>query len=70
LKPHRVDLRNSEAVPMNSLTPAVMASTVSKGTILKRVFVIAYLAGIAVSTIGWMLAFGWFTVKLAKWLFA
>jgi hypothetical protein len=55
---------------MNSLTPAVMASTVSKGTILKRVFVIAYLAGIAVSTIGWMLAFGWFTVKLAKWLFA
>lgn len=56
---------------MNSLTPVVqVASRFSKGTKLKRLFVIAYLAAIAVSTVGWVSAFGWLTVRLAKWLLA
>ncbi len=56
---------------MNSLAPVVpVASRFSKGTILKRVLVIAYLTAIAISTMGWVSAFGWLTVRLAKWLLA
>ena len=55
---------------MNSLTPVAVASRVSKGTMLKRTLVVAYLAAIAISTMGWVSAFGWLTVRLAKWLLA
>jgi len=56
---------------MNSVTQAMpAASTVSRGTILKRVFVIAYVTAVAVATIGWVSAFGWLTVRVAEWLLA
>jgi hypothetical protein len=56
---------------MNSVTQAMpAASTVSGGTILKRVFVIAYVTAVAVAMFGWVSAFGWLTVQVAKWLLA
>ena len=56
---------------MNSLTEVVhFRSSVTTGTILKRLFVIGYATAIAVAMFGWASAFGWLTVKVAKWLFA
>ena len=56
---------------MNSLTQVMpVGSTVSKGAILKRLFVIGYLTAVAVAMIGWVSAFGWITVRVAKWLLA
>jgi hypothetical protein len=56
---------------MNSLTQWMpVESTVSRKTILKRVFVIGYLTAIAVATISWVSAFGWAAVRLASWLMA
>jgi hypothetical protein len=56
---------------MNSLTQLMpVASTVSKGAILMRLFVIGYLTAVAVAMIGWVSAFGWITVRVAKWLLA
>jgi hypothetical protein len=56
---------------MNSLTEVVpVGSTVSRGTISNRFFKICYLTAITVSTIGWVSAFGWLTVRVAKWLLA
>jgi hypothetical protein len=56
---------------MNSLTEVVhVSSSISRGTILKRLFVIGYLTAIAGATIGWLSAFGWLTVRIAKWLLA
>jgi hypothetical protein len=56
---------------MNSLTRLMpVGSTVGRKTILKRVFVVGYLIAVAVATIGWVSAFGWLTVRVAKWLLA
>lgn len=56
---------------MNTISEVMpVASTVSRGTILKRLFVIAYVTAVAVATIGWVSAFGWLTVRVAKWLLA
>jgi hypothetical protein len=56
---------------MNSLTQLMpAASTVSRGTILKRLFVTAYVAAVTVAMFGWVSAFGWITVRVAKWLLA
>jgi ABC-type enterochelin transport system permease subunit len=56
---------------MNSLTQVMpVGSTVSKGAILKRLFVIGYLTAVAVAMVGWVSAFGWITVRVAKWLLA
>jgi len=56
---------------MNSLTEVMpIQSAVRRGTILKRVFVIGYVTAIAAATIGWLSAFGWLTVKVAKLLLA
>jgi hypothetical protein len=56
---------------MNSLTQLMpVASTLSRKTILKRLFVIGYLTAVAVAMIGWVSAFGWITVRLAMWLLA
>ena len=56
---------------MNSLTEFMpIRSAPSRGTILKRVFVIGYVTAVAVATIGWLSAFGWLTVQVAKWLLA
>lgn len=54
---------------MSSVTKSMpAASTVSRGMILKRVFVIAYVTAVAVATIGWVSAFGWVALRVAKWL--
>jgi len=56
---------------MNSLTEVMpVGSSISRGTILKRAFVVGYLAAVAVAMFGWVSAFGWLTVKVAKWLLA
>jgi hypothetical protein len=56
---------------MNSLTEAMpLASAVGRGMILKRLFVIGYVATVGVAMIGWVSAFGWLTVRVAKWLLA
>jgi hypothetical protein len=64
-------MRSSRRVAMNSLTEVIhVGSAVSRGTILKRLFVTGYLAASAVAMIGWLSAFGWVTVRVAKWLLA
>jgi hypothetical protein len=56
---------------MNNVTELMPAgSAVSRGTILKRLFVVGYLTVITVAMFGWLSAFGWVTVRLAKWLMA
>jgi hypothetical protein len=56
---------------MNNVTELVpTGSTASRGTILKRLFVVGYLTAISVAMIGWISAFGWITVRVAKWLIA
>jgi hypothetical protein len=56
---------------MNSVTQSIpVASTVSRGAISKRLFVIAYVTAVAVAMFGWVSAFGWLTVQVAKWLLA
>jgi len=56
---------------MNSLTQSMpVVSRVSRKAILKRVFVIGYLTAVAVAMIGWVSAFGWITMMVAKWLLA
>ena len=53
---------------INVTEVALTGSAVSRGTILKRLFVIGYLTAIAVAMIGWLSAFGWAAVRLARWL--
>jgi hypothetical protein len=56
---------------MNNVTELMpTGSTVSRGTKLKRLFVIGYLTAITVATIGWVSALGWITVRLANWVVA
>jgi hypothetical protein len=56
---------------MNSLTEVMCtSSTTSRRTKLKRVFVIGYLTAITDATVGWVSAFGWITLRLAKWFMA
>jgi hypothetical protein len=56
---------------MNSVTEVEpVGSIVSRETISKRLFKICYLTAITASTIGWVSAFGWATVRLASWLMA
>jgi hypothetical protein len=53
---------NTEAIPVGS--------AISRGKSSERFFQICYLTAIAVSTIGWVSAFGWAAVRLASWLLA
>ena len=54
---------------MNNVTELVpTGSTASRGTILKRLFVIGYVTAIAVAMVGWISAFGWLTLRAATWL--
>ncbi len=56
---------------MNNVTEvAPLGSAVSRGVVLKRLFVIAYVTAVAVAMFGWVSAFGWITVQVAKWLLA
>jgi hypothetical protein len=52
---------------MNNVTEVMpFGSAVSRGAILRRLFVIGY----GVAMVGWVSAFGWLIVKVAKWLLA
>ena len=54
---------------MNNVTELMRAgSVVTRGTILKRLFVIGYVTAIAVAMVGWISAFGWLTLRAATWL--
>jgi hypothetical protein len=54
---------------MNNVTELMRAgSAVSRGTILKRLFVIGYVTAIAIAMVGWISAFGWLTLRAATWL--
>jgi hypothetical protein len=54
---------------MNNVTELMRAgSAVSRGTILKRLFVIGYVTAIAIAMVGSISAFGWLTLRAATWL--
>ena len=54
---------------MNTVSEIMpVVSTVSRGTVSERLFVIGYLTAIAVATLGWVSAFGWAAFKLASWV--
>ncbi len=57
---------------MNDLKEIMHMETaiVSRATSEQRLFKICYLTGIAVAMVGWLSAFGWVTVAVAKWLLA
>jgi hypothetical protein len=56
---------------MNSITEIMsVESAAGSGTPLPRLFKICYLIAITVATFGWLSAFGWITIRIAKWLWA
>ena len=57
---------------MNSLTETMPmeAMAITRITMKDRLFTACYLASTAVAMIGWLSAFGWATVAVAKWLLA
>jgi hypothetical protein len=56
---------------MNAVTEAMpVGSAVSRATSSQRFFEICYLTAITVATVGWVSAFGWAAVRVAKWLLA
>ena len=57
-------------MPMNVVSEAIPVGSASRGTTPKRLFVIGYVAAVGVAMIGWVSAFGWLTVRVAKWLLA
>jgi hypothetical protein len=58
-------------VAMNTVTEGMpVVSTVSRGTVSERLFVIGYLTAIAAATVGWVSAFGWAALRLTSWVLA
>jgi hypothetical protein len=57
---------------MNSLTEnmPIEATAVSRAPVKDRLFTVCYLTATAVAMLGWLSAFGWVTVAVAKWLLA
>jgi hypothetical protein len=56
---------------MNTFTEVLpTGSTVSERTVLSRLFILSYLTAIVTATIGWVSAFGWIGLRIAKWLLA
>jgi len=57
---------------MNSQTEIMPtnAAVVSRATMKDRLFKVCYLTATAVAMLGWLSAFGWVTVAVAKWLLA
>jgi hypothetical protein len=52
---------------MNTIAEVMpLPSAISRGTVLKRFFVIGYVTAIVVAQIGWLSAFGWITFKLVR----
>jgi len=61
----------TETMPMEALSTrrATMNST-RRATMKDRLFTVCYLTATAVAMVGWLSAFGWVTVAVAKWLLA
>jgi hypothetical protein len=57
---------------MNRLTDIRLMETAvaGKATSKQRLFNMCYLTVIGVAMVGWLSAFGWLTVAVAKWLLA
>ena len=56
---------------MNNVTEVMpLGATVSRGVILRRLFVIGYVAAVGFAMSGRVSAFGWLTGRVAKWLLA
>jgi len=57
---------------MNSLTEIMPMEALStrRATMKDRLFTVCYLTATAVAMVGWLSAFGWVTVAVAKWLLA
>ncbi len=57
---------------MNSLTENIPmeAAAIAKATFKDRLFTACYFTATAVSMLGWLSAFGWVTVTVAKWVLA
>ena len=57
---------------MNSLTEnmPMEATAIAKVTVKERLVTACYLTATAVAMVGWLCAFGWVTVAVAKWLLA
>jgi hypothetical protein len=57
---------------MNSLTETMPmeATAITRATMKDRLFTACYLTATAVAMLGWLSAFGWVTVAVAKWLLA
>jgi hypothetical protein len=57
---------------VNSLTENIpmKATAIRRATMKDRLFTACYLAATAVAMIGWLSAFGWVTVAVAKWVLA
>jgi hypothetical protein len=57
---------------MNSLTETMPmeATAITRTTVKDQLFTACYLTATAVAMIGWLSAFGWATVVVAKWLLA
>ena len=51
-------------------TVASEGSTVGRGAIWKRLFVIAYMTAVAFAMFGWVSAFWWIIVRVGRWLIA
>jgi hypothetical protein len=45
-----------------------IGSTVNKGAILKRLFLVTYVTAVAVAMFGWVSAFWWITIRVARLL--
>ena len=57
---------------MNRLTGSMPMETAvaAKATPKQRLFNMCYLTAIGLAMVGWLSAFGWATVAVAKWLLA
>jgi len=57
---------------MNSLTETMPMEALSarRATMKDRLFTVCYLTTTAAAMVGWLSAFGWVTVAVAKWLLA
>jgi ABC-type enterochelin transport system permease subunit len=57
---------------MNSLTEnmPVEVIAISRATVKDRLLTVCYLTAISIAMLGWLSAFGWVTVAVAKWLLA
>ena len=53
---------------MSSLTETMTVKSPTRASSSQRLVVVCYLTAISVATLGWLSAFGWIAVRIAKWL--